>query len=236
MGEVARRAYWRAKAWERPATAACRDARREAFVARLRLLARWHRVELDLQVADDVTIGRRVRVELVPETKVSLHLGPGCVLGDDVLILLKGGGVRVGPRCDLRRGCVLNVWGRLELQESNILSWGSTVHCAESVVLEPYAAASEFVTIVDSSHLHTDPDRWFYHDVRAAPVRVGRHTWLATRSVVTRGVTVGSYCVLGANSVITTDVPDGHLASGVPATVRALDHPWLQTGSVTRPA
>jgi acetyltransferase-like isoleucine patch superfamily enzyme len=35
--------------------------------------------------------------------------------------------------------------------------------------------------------------------------------------VVTSGVTIGERCVIGANSVVTRDLPDGTIAAGAPA-------------------
>jgi acetyltransferase-like isoleucine patch superfamily enzyme len=37
--------------------------------------------------------------------------------------------------------------------------------------------------------------------------------------VVTSGVTIGDRCVIGANSVVTRDLPDGVIAAGMPAKV-----------------
>jgi acetyltransferase-like isoleucine patch superfamily enzyme len=37
--------------------------------------------------------------------------------------------------------------------------------------------------------------------------------------VVSNGITIGDRCVIGANSVVTKDLPDGVIAAGVPAKV-----------------
>jgi acetyltransferase-like isoleucine patch superfamily enzyme len=37
--------------------------------------------------------------------------------------------------------------------------------------------------------------------------------------VVTGGVTIGERCVVGANSVVTSDLPAGTIAAGAPAKV-----------------
>jgi len=37
--------------------------------------------------------------------------------------------------------------------------------------------------------------------------------------VVTSGVTIGDRCVIGSNSVVTRDLPQGVVAAGVPAKV-----------------
>lgn len=55
---------------------------------------------------------------------------------------------------------------------------------------------------------------------RRAPVRIGDFTWVASSVTVLRGVSIGSHCVVGAHSLVTSDVPDHSLAFGVPARVR----------------
>ena len=51
------------------------------------------------------------------------------------------------------------------------------------------------------------------------PVRVGLGTWLGIGVVVLPGVTIGQGCVVGANAVVTSDLPDYAIAAGVPARV-----------------
>jgi len=50
-----------------------------------------------------------------------------------------------------------------------------------------------------------------------APVRIGRGAWLGQNVVVMPGVTIGELAVVGANSVVTRDVPPRTIAVGVPA-------------------
>ena len=49
------------------------------------------------------------------------------------------------------------------------------------------------------------------------PVRIGDCTFIGANSVILMGVTIGSHCIIGAGSVVTSDIPDGALAVGVPA-------------------
>jgi acetyltransferase-like isoleucine patch superfamily enzyme len=58
------------------------------------------------------------------------------------------------------------------------------------------------------------------------PTRVGDNVWCGANVVVTTGVTVGERSVIGANSVVTSDIPPFSLAAGVPARVlREIDYP-----------
>ena len=54
--------------------------------------------------------------------------------------------------------------------------------------------------------------------VTFAPVEIGDFTWIPG-AVVNPGVRIGRCCVVGVNSVVTRDLPDGCLAAGSPAKV-----------------
>ena len=59
---------------------------------------------------------------------------------------------------------------------------------------------------------------------RIEPVRVDDGAWLGQGVVVLPGVTIGARSVIGANSVVTSDIPERCIAVGAPAKViRTLD-------------
>lgn len=53
----------------------------------------------------------------------------------------------------------------------------------------------------------------------AAPIVIGDNTFIGTQAAILKGVTVGRDCIVGAFSVVTRDVPDGHIVAGNPAKV-----------------
>lgn len=58
----------------------------------------------------------------------------------------------------------------------------------------------------------------------AKPVSIGDGAWLASGVIVCPGVTVGADAVVGAGSVVTLDLPAGHLGVGNPCrVVRAIE-------------
>lgn len=52
--------------------------------------------------------------------------------------------------------------------------------------------------------------------VRRAPTRIGSRCYLGPNVVVTSGVTIGDGCLVGANSLVLDDIPDGYKAYGTP--------------------
>ena len=53
----------------------------------------------------------------------------------------------------------------------------------------------------------------------AKPISVGRNTWFGANVTVLPGVTIGEDCVVGANTLVTTDIPDRSLVLGQPGRV-----------------
>ncbi len=50
-------------------------------------------------------------------------------------------------------------------------------------------------------------------------MRIGSNVWFGVNCVVTGGVEIGDRAVIGANSVVTKDVPAATVAAGIPAKV-----------------
>lgn len=57
------------------------------------------------------------------------------------------------------------------------------------------------------------------YPVTFAPITLGKNVWLPWRIFVMPGVTIGDGCTIGADSLVTKDVPAGCLAAGSPAKV-----------------
>ncbi len=52
---------------------------------------------------------------------------------------------------------------------------------------------------------------------REAPVRIGDCVYIGSQSVIAAGVTIGSRCVVAANSFVNDDIPEATIVGGTPA-------------------
>ncbi|HPP54946.1 MAG TPA: acyltransferase [Anaerohalosphaeraceae bacterium] len=107
-------------------------------------------------------------------------------------------GIRIGRDVYLATGCWIDGIGGLTIEDE--------------VKLSPYAV------ITTSSHCFKD-NSVCGGGSHTAPVRIGRGSWLASHVVVVTGVSVGSGVIVGANAVVTRDIPNNVFAAGVPARV-----------------
>jgi acetyltransferase-like isoleucine patch superfamily enzyme len=89
----------------------------------------------------------------------------------------------------------------------------------EDVEIGEGCLLSEQVFISDHAHGalpgHVPPTRQPL--VARGPVRIGRHCFNGIRACIMGGVTLGDYCVVGANAVVTQSFPAGSVIAGAPA-------------------
>lgn len=97
----------------------------------------------------------------------------------------------------------------------------TSISAVDRVEIEDDVAIARGCYISDHSHGFTDSDTPIrYQPVdRVAPVLIRRGAWLGQNCVILPGVTIGRGSVIGANSVVRSDVPDRTVVAGSPARV-----------------
>jgi acetyltransferase-like isoleucine patch superfamily enzyme len=144
-------------------------------------------------------------------------------LHGNVLEMLRDGRLEVGANVLLEPGVWLTAPapGRIRLGEGTFLNLGVQIAAVELVDIGAHCMLANGCFVSDGSHRFDDPRRpvpWQGFTTKG-PTRIGDNTWCGAHVVVTSGVTIGERCVIGANSVVTRDLPPFSIAAGVPARV-----------------
>jgi acetyltransferase-like isoleucine patch superfamily enzyme len=95
-------------------------------------------------------------------------------------------------------------------------------HCAavESVKIGKNVLIAGRVFVTDHDHMFDHPDLGLMcGQLRSKPVVIEDGVWLCEGCVVLKGVRIGRRAVIGANAVVTRDVPPFAVVGGVPAKV-----------------
>lgn len=100
---------------------------------------------------------------------------------------------------------------------------GVHINCASSVEIGEKVLIAPNAFITDCTHCFGDRAVAIIDQpVRVTgPVKIGRGAWIGRGAAVIGPVTLGVNCVVGANAVVTHDVPDYGVVSGVPARLHA---------------
>jgi acetyltransferase-like isoleucine patch superfamily enzyme len=155
------------------------------------------------------SIGRNVRIDGLPYVygHVDIHIGNDVYLGGKLAI----SSGRLVDRPQFVMG------DRAEL------GWNVSITVSREVIIEEDARVSFDCRISDSDGHPRQADLRAQHappdltDIR--PVRICRFAWVGNGTHVMKGVTIGEGAVIGANSVVVSDIPPYCLAMGNPAEV-----------------
>jgi len=122
----------------------------------------------------------------------------------------EGAEVMAPFQCDY--GYQISVGARTFINYGAIVLDAATVTVGDDVQIGPG------VQLLTALHpLESEPRRRGVET--AAPVSIGDGAWLAAGVIVLPGVDIGADAVVGAGSVVTSDLPAGHLCFGNPCRV-----------------
>lgn len=143
-----------------------------------------------------------------------------CTLTNPAAISV-GNGVRIREHLWVNCESALAGHPALSIGDNVYIGRFCHVNARTSVVLEPYVLVGDRVHIADHGHAFEDPEvpPMLQGVTGGDPVLLRSGCWLGSGAVVLPGVTVGRNAVVGANAVVTKDVPDGAIVGGVPARV-----------------
>ncbi|MEM1248640.1 MAG: acyltransferase [Acidobacteriota bacterium] len=129
------------------------------------------------------------------------------------------GNVELGEELYLYSGLHLETQGHgaIAIGDRVVMSRGVHIVAFDSVSVGAGAMIGEYSSLRDANHRigHTVGLRDSGHD--ATPIVIGENVWIGRGVTVLGGVTIGDHAVIGANSVVTRDVPSGCIAVGAPA-------------------
>lgn len=97
------------------------------------------------------------------------------------------------------------------------------ISCARYVNIKSNVNIASFVFIADHNHSYediTEPimNQGILLDCDSSVV-IDEGTWIGTKVTIVGNVKIGKHCVIGANSVVTKDIPDFSVAAGIPCKV-----------------
>jgi acetyltransferase-like isoleucine patch superfamily enzyme len=110
--------------------------------------------------------------------------------------------------------------GTMSLGDKSVLARDISINCYLDVEIGDSALIADNVYISDFDHKFAALDMAIKDQgIAKARVRIERDVWIGTKVTVCRGVVIGHGSVVGANAVVTHDLPAYSIAVGVPARV-----------------
>lgn len=124
----------------------------------------------------------------------------------------------------------------LVIGKGSVLGNYNHIASIRKVVLGENVLTAEGVYISDNAHVYENIDMPIMHQPVAfkSEVHIGDGSWIGENACII-GARIGKHCVIGANAVVTSDIPDYSVAVGVPARVikryDSFNKIWLNIGT-----
>jgi acetyltransferase-like isoleucine patch superfamily enzyme len=157
--------------------------------------------------------------------------GPGPLLRGKLCFRFDGT-VTIGARFDAD-GLIMPVsisvveGARLSIGDEVYMNAGTSIEVWHEVRIGSNCLFGPFASVIDDDRHEVEPGAILHK----GPTILGDNVWLGRGAAVMPGVTVGDGSVIGANSVVTRDIPPNSFAAGTPAKViRKLELPdgWVR--------
>lgn len=134
--------------------------------------------------------------------KTSYYFGRFCNSTTLYPNLVRGGAVRIGQGSEIGERCRISIANSLEI--------------GEKVLLSP----NVYITDCDHEYRNVDVPVMDQGIVqKGQKVFIGEGSYIGINAVIVGNIKIGKHCVIGANSVVTKNVPDYCVAVGSPAKV-----------------
>jgi acetyltransferase-like isoleucine patch superfamily enzyme len=153
-----------------------------------------------IRIGDDVVIDDNCLIDAKGDSNAGIAIGSGTFIGRNTILSCKNGDIVLGEGANVGFNCEIFSAARVEVGARALLA----AYC--------YVIGGDH-DWKDAGRAVLDPGR------RADGVAIGSGAWLGAGAKVLDGTTVGDDAIVGAGAVVTSDVPAGAIAVGVPAKV-----------------
>jgi acetyltransferase-like isoleucine patch superfamily enzyme len=169
----------------------------DSLLQKLRELWVWRRREVDARYKRTLPFGDYVVDRWAKAAE--LGFGEGTSIYDSALVL---GNVTVGRNTWIGPGVVLDGSGGLSIGSNCSISAGVQIYSHDSIrwALSGGSAKYEYKN-----------------------TSIGDNSYIGPQTVIAKGVRIGNGCLIGACSLVLSDIPDGAVAFGTPCRLKPKD-------------
>ncbi len=153
-----------------------------------------------------------------------IHIGNDVVIDDGCCLDAKGTdneGIVIGNGVFVGRNTILSCKnGDIVLDDHVNIGFNCEIFSGSRVRLGKNALVAAYTYLVGGDHLYDRIDvPVLYQGRRALGIDVDDNVWLGAHVVVADGVRIGRDVIIGAGAVVIGNIPDFHIATGVPAKI-----------------
>lgn len=127
---------------------------------------------------------------------------------EGILSLGNNATLEINGKCVIQRGVtmIINSNAYVEVGDNFTANTNFTLNINEKCIIGNDVMIGSEVIIYDSN-FHPTGSSEYDMSIKSAPVIIGNHVWICTRSMIMKGSNIGSGGIIGANSYVEGDAP-----------------------------
>ena len=107
----------------------------------------------------------------------------------------------------------------LEIGNYVTIGQGTIISIKDRLTIGDYSLIGPYVQITDNNHSISRSNLIKFQRATIRPIKIGQDCWIGSGARILAGVSIGNGAVVGANAVVTHDVPPFAVVAGVPARI-----------------
>jgi acetyltransferase-like isoleucine patch superfamily enzyme len=165
-----------------------------------------------------IIIGKRILFGRSSKIKLQDNSQKGdIVIADDVMMLgelisQNGGKIFLSEKVNIRGESIIGAVNSISIGEGTIISNNVTIMDNNNHPVSP----SDRKCMVESGW---SLDGWLWKHSDSGPIVIGKNVWIGQFARINKNVTIGDNSIIGADAVVTKDVPADSIAAGNPSRV-----------------
>lgn len=150
---------------------------------------------------NNVFIANNARINIENKDLSNISVGQNVQIYGDINIF-KSGSFKIGKNSFVGEFSKIFVFSNIEIGDNCLISHGVTVMDSDTHSKDFQERADEYYNNVVKG-IQRDPNNM----VVANPTKIGNDVWIGCNSIILKGVTIGDRAIIGAGSIINTDIP-----------------------------
>jgi acetyltransferase-like isoleucine patch superfamily enzyme len=160
------------------------------------------------------------------------HFGNGNIIGSP-LEIIGGEYISIGNNVFIGKNGVISAWDnymnvkytpRLTMGNDIIIQTYCHITSINRIEIKDGTIIGKWVTITDNAHGKSEWEDLLISPIKRnlyspGPVIIDENVWIGDKVTILPNVHIGKNAIIGANSVVTKDIPDNCVAAGIPARV-----------------
>ena len=169
----------------------------------------------------------RIRREMLRKSFKGFGNNSGIIRPFEILNaenIIIGNDVRIGANCSIstyNNHFNYKHTPLMTIGDRSKITGKARITCAQKIVIEEDVLIASGVYITDHNHGMNPIDNvsYSYQSLQCKEVVIGKGVWIGERVCILPGAKIGEKSIIGANSVVTGEIPPYCIAVGIPARV-----------------